>query len=84
MADKRKKTEETVGTQPTNEEQMMMRQSAPQPTSIDEAQRMMQSRQIGSAGSFQSDASGGSIDGFRACAESYTDLAEVQGRKSEP
>ena len=68
MADKRKKTEETVGTQPTNEEQMMMRQSAPQPTSIDEAQRMMQSRQIGSAGSFQSDASGGSIDGFRALA----------------
>ena len=68
MADKRKKTEETVGTQPTNEEQMMMRQSAPQPTSIDEAQRMMQSRQIGSAGSFQGDASGGSIDGFRALA----------------
>ena len=68
MADKRKKTEETVGTQPTNEEQMMMRQSAPQPTAMDEAQRMMQSRQIGSAGSFQSDASGGSIDGFRALA----------------
>ena len=68
MADKRKKTEETVGTQPTNEEQMMIRQSAPQPTSMDEAQRMMQSRQIGSAGSFQGDASGGSIDGFRALA----------------
>lgn len=68
MADKRKKTEETVGTQPTNEDQMMLRQSAPQPTSIDEAQRMMQSRQIGSAGSLQGDASGGSIDGFRALA----------------
>ena len=69
MADKRNKTEETVGTQPTNEEQMMMRQSAPQPTAMDEAQRMMQSRQIDSAGLVQYDASGGVIDGFRALSQ---------------
>lgn len=68
MADKRNKTEETVGTQPTNEEQMMLRQSAPQPTAMDEAQRMMQSRQMGASGMVQGDASGGAIDGFRALA----------------
>lgn len=68
MADKMKKTEETVGTQPTNEEQMMLRQSAPQPTAMDEAQRMMQGRQIGSDGMVKGDASVGAIDGFRALA----------------
>lgn len=69
MAGKRKKTEETVGTQPTNEEQMMMRQSAPQPTSIDEAQRMMQRRQMGASGMVQGMASDGAIDGFRALSQ---------------
>ena len=68
MADKKKKTEEIVGTQPTNEEQMMLRQSAPQPTAMDDAQRMMQGRQIGSAGLVQGMASDGAIDGFRALA----------------
>lgn len=69
MADKREKTEETVGTQPTNEEQMMIRQSAPQPTSMDEAQRMMQRRQMGASGMAQGMASDGAIDGFRALSQ---------------
>lgn len=69
MADKRKKTEETVGTQPTNEEQMMLRQSAQQPTAMDEAQRMMQSRQMGASGIVQGMASDGAIDGFRALSQ---------------
>lgn len=69
MADKRKKTEETVGTQPTNEDQMMLRQSAPQPTAMDEAQRMMQRRQMGASGMVQGMASDGAIDGFRALSQ---------------
>lgn len=63
VADTEKPTiEENIGRQPTNEEQMMIRQSALQPTAMDELQKM-QAAQIMRG---QGIASDGSVDGFRA------------------
>ena len=51
-----------IGTQPTNEEQMLRRQSAPRPTIAGDVQRMIQQRQgIG--------IDNGAIDGFRALSQ---------------
>lgn len=51
-----------IGTQPTNDEQMLRRQSAPRPTVTGEVQRMIQQRQgIG--------IDNGAIDGFRALSQ---------------
>lgn len=53
-----------IGTQPTNDEQMLLRQSAPRPTVTGEVQRMIQQRQgIGI------DNNNGAIDGFRALSQ---------------
>ena len=51
--------------QPSNEEQMLRRQSAPQPTAEDEAQRMLQQRQQAMMMQGQGIGSNGAIDGFR-------------------
>lgn len=51
--------------QPTNEEQMSRRQSAPQPTAEEEAQRMLQQRQQAQMMQGQGIESNGAIDGFR-------------------
>lgn len=51
--------------QPTNEEQMSRRQSAPQPTAEEEAQRMLQQRQQAQMMQGQGIGSNGAIDGFR-------------------
>ena len=58
----RKKTEEEPQRQPTNEEQMMLRQSAPRPTAEDEALRLMQQNGQGM------DAQG-AMNGFSALAQ---------------
>lgn len=55
---------ETVGAQPTNEEQMQRRQSAPKPTALDGLAQLIQSGQIASVG--QGIAPDGAMDGFRA------------------
>ena len=53
-----------VGHQPTNEEQMARRQSAPRPTAQDEAMRLREQMAMQ-----QSQAGAGAIDGFRALAQ---------------
>lgn len=55
---------ETVGSQPTNEEQMALRQSAPKPTAMDELNRMVGSAQMQM--NPQGVAQNGAMDGFRA------------------
>lgn len=60
-------------TQPSNEEQMMRRQSAPRPTAQQEMQRLYQNKQAQMANG-QGGAIGGAIDGFKA-------LAQVIGRE---
>lgn len=63
VADTEKPTiEENIGRQPTNEEQMMLRQSASQPTAMDELQKMQADRMMRGQGI----ASDGSVDGFIA------------------
>ena len=63
VADTEKPTiEENIGRQPTNEEQMMIRQSALQPTAMDELQKMQAAQMMRGQGI----ASDGSVDGFRA------------------
>ena len=60
---KKKKMEETppnIGTQPSNEEQMMRRQSAPQPTAIDYLSQQQQKMLMG-----QGIGNNGAMDGFR-------------------
>ena len=59
--------------QPSNEEQIMRRQSAPRPTIESEAQRMMQEKQAQMAQS-QGGMVGGAMNGFQA-------LAQVIGRE---
>ena len=59
--------------QPSNEEQMLRRQSAPRPTAQSEAQRMMQEKQAQMAQA-QGGMAGGAMDGFKA-------LAQVIGRE---
>ena len=51
-----------VGTQPTNEEQMMIRQSAPKPNPMDEVKRMQNQQMMMGQGISGS----GAINGFRA------------------
>ena len=58
----RKKTEEEPQRQPTNEEQMLLRQSAPRPTAEEEAMRLMQ--QNGQGMDEQ-----GALNGFSALAQ---------------
>lgn len=58
----RKKTEEEPQRQPTNEEQMLLRQSAPRPTAEEEAMRLMQQNGQGM------DAQG-ALNGFSALAQ---------------
>ena len=57
----RKKTEEEPQRQPTNEEQMLLRQSAPRPTAEEEAMRLMQNGQGMDAQ--------GALNGFSALAQ---------------
>lgn len=64
--DRKKKDKEPEQRQPTNEEQMLRRQSAPQPTAEDEAQKMLQQRQQAMMMQGQGIGSNGAIDGFRA------------------
>ena len=59
--------------QPSNEEQMMRRQSAPRPTVESEAQRLYQQKQAQMAMA-QGGMAGGAMDGFKA-------LAQVIGRE---
>lgn len=60
MAESKKKKKNEIGNQPTNEEQMQRRQSAPQPTAEDELNRqVMQMPTMNN---------GGAMDGFRALA----------------
>lgn len=64
--DKVAQNNDAIGTQPTNEEQMMRRQSAPQPTAEDEAMRMLQQRQQDMMMQGQGFGKNGAVDGFRA------------------
>ena len=64
--DKDAQNNDAIGTQPTNEEQMMRRQSAPQPTAEDEAVRMLQQRQQDMMMQGQGFGKNGAVDGFRA------------------
>ena len=64
--DKDAQNNDAIGTQPTNEEQMMRRQSAPQPTAEDEAMRMLQQRQQDMMMQGQGFGKNGAVDGFRA------------------
>lgn len=59
-----KKKEQGLGRQPTNEEQMQIRQSAPQPTPEEELNRQMMT----SMPSAQTAGGNGALDGFRALA----------------
>lgn len=59
------KKKEPEQKQPSNEEQMLRRQSAPQPTAEDEAQRMLHQRQQAMMMQGQGIGSNGAIDGFR-------------------
>ena len=64
--DKDAQNNDAIGTQPTNEEQMMRRQSTPQPTAEDEAMRMLQQRQQDMMMQGQGFGKNGAVDGFRA------------------
>ena len=64
--DKEAQINDSVGTQPTNEEQMLRRQSAPKPTAEQEAQRMIQQRQQDMLMRGQGIGKNGAINGFRA------------------
>ena len=64
--DKDAQNNDAIGTQPTNEEQMMRRQSAPQSTAEDEAMRMLQQRQQDMMMQGQGFGKNGAVDGFRA------------------
>ena len=58
------KDDTQVGRQPTNEEQMMRRQSAPQPTAEETAMRILQNKQNG-----QGIGTNGAVDGFLALSQ---------------
>ena len=61
-----KKKEEPKQTQPSNEEQMLRRQSAPRPTAEGEVQRMLAEKQREEMLRGQGIGANGAIDGFRA------------------
>ena len=61
-----KKKEEPKQTQPTNEEQMLRRQSAPQPTAESELQKVLAERQKAEMLRGQGVGANGAVDGFRA------------------
>jgi hypothetical protein len=61
-----KKKEEPKHTQPSNEEQMLRRQSAPRPTAEDEMQRMLAEKQKAEMLRGQGVGANGAVDGFRA------------------
>ena len=63
---KKPKEEEPQQKQPSNEEQMLRRQSAPQPTAMDEMQRMMVQKQKEEMLRGQGIGANGAVDGFRA------------------
>ena len=63
---KKPKEEEPQQKQPSNEEQMLRRQSAPQPTAMDEMQRMMAQKQKEEMLRGQGIGANGAVDGFRA------------------
>lgn len=60
---------ESVGTQPTNEEQMLRRQSAPRPTAKQEAERMLMEKQKAMLMQGQGVSEDGALDGFKAIAQ---------------
>ena len=61
-----KKKEEPKQTQPSNEEQMLRRQSAPQPTAESEMQKVLAERQKAEMLRGQGVGANGAVDGFRA------------------
>ena len=61
-----KKKEEPQQKQPTNEEQMLRRQSAPQPTAESEVQRVLAEKQKAEMLRGQGVGANGAVDGFRA------------------
>ena len=71
---KKKKSEEespneSVGRQPTNEEQMLRRQSAPRPTARQEAERLLAQKQQSMMMQGQGMSNDGAINGFKAIAQ---------------
>ena len=60
---------ESVGTQPTNEEQMLRRQSAPRPTAKQEAERMLMEKQKAMLMQGQGVSEDGALNGFKAIAQ---------------
>lgn len=71
---KKKKSEEespneSVGRQPTNEEQMLRRQSAPRPTAKQEAERMLMEKQKAMLMQGQGVSNDGALNGFKAIAQ---------------
>ena len=72
--DKDEAQNEVVGTQPTNEEQMLRRQSAPRPTAREEAEKMLLQKQQAMMMNGQGMSNDGAINGFKA-------IAQVIGKK---
>ena len=72
--DKDEAQNDAVGTQPTNEEQMLRRQSAPRPTARDEAERLLAQKQQAMMMQGQGMSNDGAINGFKA-------IAQVIGKK---
>ena len=60
---------ESVGTQSTNEEQMLRRQSAPRPTAKQEAERMLMEKQKAMLMQGQGVSEDGALNGFKAIAQ---------------
>lgn len=75
LFDRKKKTSEeespneSVGRQPTNEEQMLRRQSAPRPTAKQEAERMLMQKQNAMQMQGQGVSEDGALNGFKAIAQ---------------
>jgi hypothetical protein len=69
-----KQSAQAQGNQPSNEDQMMRRQSAPRPTAESEAERLAQKQQAQMAAPQGGMAQGGAMNGFKA-------LAQVIGRE---
>ena len=72
--DKDEAQNDAVGTQPTNEEQMLRRQSAPRPTAREEAEKMLLQKQQAMLMQGQGMSNDGAINGFKA-------IAQVIGKK---
>ena len=72
--DKDEAQNDVVGTQPTNEEQMLRRQSAPRPTAREEAEKMLLQKQQAMMMNGQGMSNDGAINGFKA-------IAQVIGKK---